>query len=235
MVVRQSQRLLKAESVRQLGARVAFNFDDLQQEGESYLNRIREQAAAIVQAAQQEAAVAKEQAYREAREAGRRDGLQEAARLIEAEAERLANERLAERVSTALPALSAVAQAMQSELESWLIRWEESAVRTAVAIAEKLVRHELRLRPDTAAEMIRAALQLASGQPQLRIHLNPEDVRHFGSQAEAVVRAATACSEAEVVPDAAVSRGGCRIETRHGEIDARLETMLNRIAEELLS
>jgi flagellar assembly protein FliH len=235
MLLPESQRLLKANAARELGARVAFNFEDLRQEGETYLNQVRTQAAALVQAAQQEAASIRESAYREAREAGRRDGLQDAARQIEEQAARIADERLTERVATTLPALSAVAEAMRQELDRWLVRWEETAVRTAVAIAEKLLHRELQQKPELAVGMIREALKLAAGHPHLRVHLHPDDARHLGENADAVIRALTACADATLVSDSTISPGGCRIETRHGEIDARLETMLQRIAEELLS
>ena len=49
-----------------------------------------------------------------------------------------------------------------------------------------------------------------------------------------IVESLTSCADAKLVPDAQALRGGCRIETRHGEIDARVETMLHRIAEELV-
>jgi flagellar assembly protein FliH len=41
--------------------------------------------------------------------------------------------------------------------------------------------------------------------------------------------------ETTFTPDERISRGGCVVETRHGAIDARIETQLARIAHELLS
>ena len=58
---------------------------------------------------------------------------------------------------------------------------------------------------------------------------------HFlGRQATEVVRALAACGEAEIVADNSLTRGGCLIETQHGQIDARIETVLDRIVAELL-
>ena len=235
MLLPESQRLLTANAVRELGARVAFNFEDLHQHGDTYLTQVREQAAAYLQSAQNEAAQLREKAYREAKEQGRQDGLKEAAQLIEKEAQRIAEQRIKEQMSTALTAVTAIAQALQKELDGWLMRWEETAIRTAVAIAEKLLHRELKQRPELSHAMITEALRLAAGHPQLRIHLNPKDVQSLGDHAEDMVRSMTSCAEAVLIPDEAITRGGCRIETRHGEIDARMETMLSRIAEELLA
>jgi flagellar assembly protein FliH len=235
MLLPESQRLLKANAAREIGARVAFNFEDLRQQGDAYLKQIRDQAEAVIHAAHQEADAVRDAAKRDAQEQGRREGLKESAGIIEQQSARLVEQRMKERLETTLPAVAAVAQSMRQELDHWLIRWEEAALRTAVAIAEKLIHRRLETHPDVAAGMIVEALRLAAGHPQLRIHLHPDDIAHLGSHAEAVVRSTTACAEALVIPDAAMSRGGCRIETRHGEIDARLETMLDRIAEELLA
>jgi flagellar assembly protein FliH len=235
MLLPESQRLLKANAAREIGARVAFNFEDIHQQGDAYLKQVREQAEALIRKAQQEADALREAARKEAHEQGRRDGLKDSAGIIEQQSNRLVEQRMKERVETALPAVAAAAQAMRQELDRWLIRWEETAVRTAVAIAEKLIHRQLETRPDVAAGMIAETLRLAAGHPQLRVHLHPEDIAHLGTHAEVVVRSATSCAEAVVVPDAAITRGGCRIETRHGEIDARLETMLDRIVEELLA
>ncbi len=235
MLLPETQRLLKANAVRELGVRVAFNFEDLHHQGDAYLAQVREQAAELFRAAQQDAEKLREQTHREAKEAGRKDGLRDAAQLIEHEATRIADQRMAERIATTVPAIAAIAQAMQRELDGWLLRWEETAVHTAVAIAEKLLHRELKQRPELSKTMITEALRLAAGHPQLRIHLHPQDVQHLGDHASDLVRSITACAEAVVIPDPEVTRGGCRIETRHGEMDARVETMLARIAEELLA
>lgn len=235
MLLPESQRLLKANAAREIGERVAFNFEDIHRQGNAYLQQAREQAEALVRTAQQEAEALRAAAKKEAQEQGRKDGLKESAGIIEQQSNRLVEQRMKERVETALPAVAAAAQSMQQELDCWLVRWEETAVRTAVAIAEKIIHRQLETRPNVAAGMIAQALRLAAGHPQLRVHLHPEDIAHLGTHAESVVRSATSCAEAVVIPDLEISRGGCRIETRHGEIDARLDTMLDRIVEELLA
>ena len=48
MLIPESQRLLKANAVRELGVRVAFNFDDLHQQGDAYLTQVRNQAAELL-------------------------------------------------------------------------------------------------------------------------------------------------------------------------------------------
>jgi len=235
MLLPESQRLLKANSVRELGARVAFNFDDLHVQGDDYLAQIRGQAAEILKSAQAEAVKIREQALREAKEAGRREGLADATHQIEARVTQLADQQLRKRVESAIPAVTAIAETLQREADHWRARWETVAVETAVAIAEKILYTTLERRPEVAIGMISEALRLAAGHSQLRVQLHPDDIAQLGAQAQDLVQSLSACAEAVIIPDATVGRGGCRIETRHGEIDAQVDTMLARITEELLT
>ena len=55
----------------------------------------------------------------------------------------------------------------------------------------------------------------------------------LGKQAQQLIGQLSRVASAEVVADAAISPGGCRVETRHGVIDQRIETQLARIEAEL--
>ncbi|HUQ69431.1 MAG TPA: FliH/SctL family protein [Planctomycetaceae bacterium] len=228
-------RVLKAAAVRELSSRVAFNFDDLRDQAAAQLAAARQEAIDLVDQAKKDAEALRQKTLAEARESGRKEGLKDAGQLIEQQATKLADARLAEHLTTTLPALEQAAQALRAERDHWLSRWERAAVELGIAIAEKLLRTNLAAQPELAEGMIAEALQLAAGQPQLRMHWNPADLARLGDRAQQVVQALTSCATPELIADATIASGGCRIETRHGEIDARLETMLQRIAEELLS
>ena len=230
-----SSHVLKANEARDLGPRVAFNFEDLRHQAEAHLAAARAEAQALVEQARRDAERLKQSLNAEAREAGRQEGLKDAAAQIEQQSRKLADERLAEQLKTTVPALAQAAQALRDERDRWLLRWDKAAIELGVAIAGKLVRSNLAVRPDLAEGMIAEALQLAVGQPQLRLSLNPQDRMRLGERADQIVEALTACAAPELIDDPTLQPGDCRIETRHGEIDARLDTMLQRIAEELLS
>jgi len=77
------------------------------------------------------------------------------------------------------------------------------------------------------------ALELATGSPNVRLHLNPEDHKALGTQVRTLIDAMSGLGAAEVTADAAIGRGGCRVETRFGAIDQQFESQLKRIEEEL--
>jgi flagellar assembly protein FliH len=227
-------RLLKAQDVRGLGSRVVFNFEDLRLRGDAYLDTIRKQIEQMVTTAQAEVLTLRKAAHDIGFEEGRTDGFKHANEAIEQRSRTIAEKTAAEGLATALPALKAVAESLAVERDRWIGEWETTAIRLAASIAERILRRRLEADPELAREMIREALQLALGAPRVRVRLNAADAATLGPQAAEVIRAFAACGEAEIVPDAALARGGCVIETQHGQIDARIETILDRIVEQLL-
>jgi len=226
--------VLKANDARGLGSHVAFNFEDLRHQAEAQLAAAKAEAASIVERARRDAEALRITAHADAREAGRQEGLKDAATQIEQRARKLADERLGQQLNTALPALTQAAALLRGERDRWLARWEQAAIELGIAVAEKIVKAELAARPERVREMVAAALELTVGQAQLRVYVNPHDRVFLGDRADQVVQSLTACASAQLIDDPALAPGDCRIETQHGEVDARLETMLQRIAEELL-
>lgn len=230
-----SPRVLKAHSSRQPGPAAAFNFEDLRSQALAQITAAQQAAQEMIEQAKKEAFEIRQKTFAEARELGRKEGLTDAAALIEKEARQLLDYRFTEHLKSTLPVLNKVAMALQQERDQWLVRWERAAIDLGIAIASKLVRANLTSRPELATGMISEALRLAAGQPQLRVFLHPDDLLRLGDKAPQVVQSLSACASPELIPDETLSPGDCRLETRYGEIDARLDTMLHRIAEELIT
>jgi flagellar assembly protein FliH len=234
MTTSEPARLLKAESLRGLGSKIAFNYDDLRQRCDDYIATVRGQAQQLITDAHADAERIRGEAYATALAAGKSEGLKQAQREQEARVRELADTSAAAQLRTALPALQQAAAGLAAERDHWLTEWESVAVRLSVAIAEKILHAELERRPELASRIITEALQLAAGSAQIRLRLHPDDVRALGPACEDLLRGLIPNGSASVVPDAAITRGGCIVETQHGTIDARLETQLARLAAEIL-
>lgn len=222
--------IVKAHAARELTTRAAFNFIDLRDEADKVVAQARREADLLLQQARGEV----ESLYEQTRQEARDEALREAQIQIERHAQEVASQRLDEQLETALPALKAAAEALQSERDHWLIRWEQTAVRVGVTIAEKLLKTQIATRPELASGMIAEALRLAAGQPRVTVYLHPEDLAAWGDRASRIIESLTSCADSTLIPDPHIARGGCRIQTLHGEIDARVEAMLERLAEELV-
>ena len=198
-------------------AGVAFNFDDMAAQAKSYLEQVQAEAAKIVAKAQAEAAAVRKRAELEGRQA----------------AFQAVEQMVAKQLADVLPALRQAVEQIHHAKQAWLSHWEASGVRLAAAIAGRLVRRELTRQPEAPMTLIREALELAAGSAQVRIHLHPDDHKALGGQVQLLVQEMSGLGEAEVIADAGVSRGGCRVETRFGTIDQQFEAQLARIEEEL--
>lgn len=235
MATAEPQRVLKADAVRELKTKIAFNYEDIRRRCDDYLAEVGRQARQTIEQARREADAIRRRALEEGRRLGHAEGLRQGQGEIEQQAKQLADQLASETLRTAFPALQAAVDAVEREREQWLAEWESLAVRLSVAIAEKLVRHQIEIQPQLVAGILSQALELAVGTQRITVRMHPLDIEQLGEHAEHVIRCMASCLEAELQGDETVSRGGCLIETQHGRIDATLETRLDRITSELLA
>lgn len=195
----------------------SFNLDDAAAEAAECLAQARADAAEIVATAERQAADIR----RQAAEAGCEAAMQEFEKMVAAQV---------------APAIEAIGQAvvqLQCEKQAWISQWETAAVHLAAAIAARVIRREVRHEPEITLSLVREALELAAGSPNVRLHLNPEDYKSLGVEVRTLIKAMSSLGDADVTPDATIAQGGCRVETRFGTIDQQIETQLQRIEEEL--
>ncbi|MGQ0634651.1 MAG: FliH/SctL family protein [Planctomycetaceae bacterium] len=228
-------RLIKAHAAPRTRSASPFGLDDLQQQCDEYLLAARRQAAETVERAVAEADALRRQAYQEGLAAGRRVGLDASQGAVEARAAELAGQQTREALRTLLPALDSAVAALAHERAGWLTTWEAGAVRLSAALAGKIVRRELQLNPDVNADIVREALQLAAGHPDVQLRLHPDSAARLKAAGDEVLTRLQRIAQVTLVPDAGVSPEGCIVETRHGVIDARLETQLERLTQELVA
>jgi flagellar assembly protein FliH len=201
---------------------VAFNFDDLALQAEAYLRKVRAQAEQIVAKAAKDAA-----ALRKAAEAdGRRMGEQAIADLVD--------QKITRQLETVLPALRTAVGDIERSKQGWLANWERQAIHLAAAMAARICRREVARQPEITLQLVREALELAGTNTRLRVCLHPDDHAALESQLGHVVAEFSRLATAEIITDAHISRGGCRVETDFGVVDQQFEAQLARIEEELV-
>jgi type III secretion protein L len=166
----------------------------------------RAEAAALLARAQSEAdalrahaSAAHEAARREGFEAGRAEGVAEAAVALAA-----AHTEAARLVADAGP----------------------TAIALAAKMAEKIVGRAVALAPEIMAEIAAGALAACRpGAGTVRVRIHPDDLPAVQAR-RAALEAGAPAAALELVSDEAVGRHGCVIDTPQGRVDARLETQL---------
>jgi flagellar assembly protein FliH len=200
---------------------VAFSFADMRGQADDYLETVRQEAAKIVQQAHRDA----ERIRRQAEAAGRK--------AAEAAAEQILEDRVAKRMELLVPALEQVVSQIDDAKGEILSRWERSALSVITAIAQRVIRRELAHRPEISLDLIAEALRLATGADDVTLHINPADYENMRPQIEQLCASLSRMAPTQIVADATVSVGGCRVESKFGSIDQQMESQLRRIEEEL--
>jgi flagellar assembly protein FliH len=200
---------------------VAFRFADMRGQANDYLATVRHEAAKIVQQAHSQA----EQIRRQAEAAGRK--------AAEAATERMLEEKIAKRMNTLLPTLEQLATQINDAKGEMLSHWERSALHIVTAIAQRVIRRQLNKEPAIALDVIADSLRLAAGCADIALHVNPTDHANLGTQIERLATTLCRLAPSQIISDPLISAGGCRVVTKFGEIDERIEAQLRRIEEDL--
>lgn len=159
---------------------------------------------------------------RAARQSGYQDGYRDGLVALEAFKQSYASQTSAQ-IGTLMQSLGAEFDGLQQDMARTL-------AIAATHLARQIVRSELVSRPDLVAQVAHEAIDtllLSAKHITLRVH--PDD-HAFVAEGAADVLAARG---ARLLSDAALTRGGCLVESDIGVIDATLETRWRRAAASL--
>jgi flagellar assembly protein FliH len=162
----------------------------------------------------------------------------EAARLraYEEGRERGRAEALAD-LDSALRALGEALKRAQALAEEIPARVAPRLLDLAVAIAEKIVGRSLEAEPELFAAIVERALAETAEALTVRLWINPEDHRRLlAARPDLLDRLRARGGTVEVVAAEKIPRGGCRVETELGVLEAGVDCQLaeirRRLAEE---
>lgn len=174
-----------------------------------------EKALELINEAQAEAVRLRDQALRENAQQGREDAKKEL-----------------------LPALVAFADAGQSLIvfeEQFVSRYTPQIVELALTIAEKVIGKAVEDEPQITAAILERAKQEVVDAKQMRVWLHPLDFKILAELRPDLIKMGDESGRSiEVLASEEISRGGCRLETESGLVDATVPTQLDEIRRQLL-
>jgi flagellar assembly protein FliH len=97
------------------------------------------------------------------------------------------------------------------------------------AVVEKIVHHEVRQDNTAIKEAIFNALDMAVEKSKVVFNVNPDDYDYVEKLRPNLFRQNKEIKSIVVTSDPAISRGGCFLETVRGNIDATIESKLEKI------
>ena len=107
---------------------------------------------------------------------------------------------------------------------------EKQMVQLALAVARRVVHREVSLDPNLLLAMMRVALDRLSDAARVTVRLHPAD--HQG--AIAALAGQESHSHVTLSADARIPRGGCRVESDYGDIEAGVDGQIQEVARALL-
>jgi flagellar biosynthesis/type III secretory pathway protein FliH len=110
-------------------------------------------------------------------------------------------------------------------------RSERAAVELAIAIAEKILQGALAAEPERVVDAVRGALRRLVERDRVLVLVHPDDLDVVREHAAGLVAELGGIEHCGVEADRRVGRGGAIVRTAEGEVDATLETKLDRARE----
>ncbi|HEX2410117.1 MAG TPA: FliH/SctL family protein [Solirubrobacteraceae bacterium] len=153
------------------------------------------------------------------REAAREEGLREGR-----------EEALAALVP-ALEALNAAAEAVRADALVRTDRLEAHAVDLGLFLAERVVGGAITVEPELVVEAVRGALRGIVERERITVLVHPEDLSLVAEAMDGLRATLGGIEHCEVQAERRVSRGGAVVRTPDGDVDARVETKLQRARE----
>ncbi|MBI2569963.1 MAG: hypothetical protein HYV63_23405 [Candidatus Schekmanbacteria bacterium] len=194
-----------------------------------------EEAERIIQRAQLEAQALRMQAENTTLDAQakaerlERDAFVRGLRAGELEAKEAADGRLEEALGRVAEALKELALAQQRVFDSC----QRQILKLAMAIARRVVHHEIMANEEVVAAVAKAAIRRATVSEEMTARVNPADLAVIERLRPELLEIAETAQTLRIVPSNAVKRGGVILETAFGDIDARLDEQLSELEQAL--
>jgi flagellar assembly protein FliH len=178
-----------------------------------------EDLLAVVAAARAEA----DQIRAQAREEGFAQGRAEGAAAAHAEAEAL--------LQPALHTLAAASEALAAERAEVAERVEHQAVELALELAGKVVAGTIEAQPERVLDVVRGALRCFMERERVHILVHPDDLGLVRGAIGEIAGELGGIDHVEVQEERRISRGGAIVRTPTAQVDASLQTKLDRARE----
>ena len=145
--------------------------------------------------------------------------------------------RIAEkkRVDALAKTVSEVVSNLEIHRIQLLERAEEGVIKLVLALARKIILKEPSVSHEIILNITQNALKTVVDPTDLKIKVNPDELNILKENKHSLEMIIGTNTSVKIEPDAAISTGGCIIETDFGDIDARIESQLDTIEKALMS
>ncbi len=112
---------------------------------------------------------------------------------------------------------------------------ERDAIELALALAEKVLAASLQARPELVVEVVQGALRRLNDRRRITVLVNPNDLQTVKDALGDLQTQANGIELADLQSDQRVGVGGAIVRSAEGELDASVETQLERAREVVMA
>ncbi len=138
-----------------------------------------------------------------------------------------------QRFETTTQALTQALEDVSRLRESLAQTGGQDMLRLVMAVAEQIIRRAVDVDVSVVLSIIENALQASVRADSYRVRINPEDLEGVTKQKPLFLASISGLKNLSFEADASISRGGCRIDSELGDVDATIETQLESIKQAL--
>ena len=113
--------------------------------------------------------------------------------------------------------------------------YEKEILELVFKAAEKVVLGRIAVDPEVVKPSLLHALELIPDPVQMTLEVHPEDYEYIETIKMDFFNQLKSLKHVNVISDPSVSRGGCRVHTPGGQVDATLEARLEAVRESILA
>jgi flagellar assembly protein FliH len=212
----------------------SFSMVNIETQARSLLGRAQRKADELLAAAQAEAESMKKAAHTQGLADGRRDGLAQGPAEGKKSGHDQALNEHREKFTAAIAALSAAATQFDNQRGDLEATGLRSVIELSASIARRVTKRQAMLDPQVLIENLQGAMKLVSHAADVRIAVRPADLETLKAELANLKSRWPQLNHVELIEDATLGRGGCRVFTASGAVDGDLDGQLDRVIEQLL-
>jgi len=136
-----------------------------------------------------------------------------------------------EALAPALTALASATEEVRAVQAANAAELERRAVELGMALAAKVLAGALSVEPERVLDSVQGALRGIVERERVIVMVNPEDLEIVQGAVEELKGTLGGIEHCVIEAERRVGRGGCIVRTAVGDVDARIETKLERAGE----
>lgn len=136
-----------------------------------------------------------------------------------------------EALAPALAALASATDEVRAAQAETAAELERRAVELGMALAQKVLAGALSVEPERVLDSVQGSLRGIVERERVIVMVNPDDLEIVQGAAEELKATLGGIEHCVIEAERRVGRGGCIVRTPVGDVDARIETKLERATE----